>query len=74
MLMNMKDLLAVASEHNFAIPAFNVSHYTMFKHIMEALTVHIFHLKKISQDVKKYVQLLTQLTYQLKVNLEQSVH
>ena len=36
MLMNMKDLLAVASEHNFAIPAFNVSHYTMFKHIMEA--------------------------------------
>lgn len=36
MLLNMKDLLEVASEHNFAIPAFNVSHYAMFKGIMEA--------------------------------------
>lgn len=36
MLMNMKDLLAVANENNFAIPAFNVSHYAMFKRIMEA--------------------------------------
>ena len=24
MLMNMKELLAVANEHNFAIPAFNI--------------------------------------------------
>lgn len=36
MLMNMKDLLAVAKEHNFAIPAFNISDYNMFNGIMEA--------------------------------------
>jgi fructose-bisphosphate aldolase class II len=36
MLMNMKDLLAVANEHNFAIPAFNISDYNMFNGVMEA--------------------------------------
>lgn len=36
MLMNMKDLLKVANEHNFAIPAFNVSDYSMFIGIMES--------------------------------------
>lgn len=36
MLMNMKDLLAVANEHNFAVPAFNISDYNMFNGIMEA--------------------------------------
>ncbi len=36
MLMNMKDLLAVANEHNFAIPAFNISDYNMFNGIIEA--------------------------------------
>ena len=35
MLMNMKDLLAVANEHNFAVPAFNISDYNMFNGIME---------------------------------------
>lgn len=35
MLMNMKDLLAVANDHNFAVPAFNVSDYSMFKGLME---------------------------------------
>lgn len=35
MLMNMKELLAVANEHNFAVPAFNISHWGMFKGIME---------------------------------------
>ena len=34
--MNMKDLLAVANEHNFAVPAFNISDYNMFNGIMEA--------------------------------------
>ena len=29
MLMNMKDLLAVANEHKFAVPAFNISDYSM---------------------------------------------
>ncbi|MDE7037770.1 MAG: class II fructose-bisphosphate aldolase, partial [Lachnospiraceae bacterium] len=36
MLMNMKDLLATANEHNFAVPAFNISEYSMFNGIMEA--------------------------------------
>ena len=36
MLMNMKDLLAVANEHNFAVPAFNISDYIMFNGIIEA--------------------------------------
>ncbi len=36
MLMNMKQLLAVANEHNFAVPAFNISDYNMFNGIIEA--------------------------------------
>ncbi|MCU6761777.1 Fructose-bisphosphate aldolase [uncultured Roseburia sp.] len=36
MLMNMKDLLAVANKNNFAVPAFNISDYNMFNGIMEA--------------------------------------
>lgn len=35
MLMNMKDLLKVANENNFAIPAFNISDYSMFIGIMD---------------------------------------
>ena len=35
MLMNMKELLAVANEHRFAVPAFNISDYNMFNGIME---------------------------------------
>ena len=35
MLMNMKDLLAVANEKGFAVPAFNISSYAMFNGIME---------------------------------------
>ena len=36
MLMNMKELLAVANKNNFAVPAFNISDYNMFNGIMEA--------------------------------------
>ena len=36
MLMNMKELLAVANENHFAVPAFNISDYNMFNGIMEA--------------------------------------
>ncbi len=36
MLMNMKDLLAVANKNNFAVPAFNISDYNMFNGIIEA--------------------------------------
>lgn len=35
MLMNMKDLLAVANEHNFAVPAFNVSSNMILKGVMQ---------------------------------------
>lgn len=33
--MNMKDILAVAKENKFAIPAFNISDYSMFLGIMD---------------------------------------
>ncbi|MDC7288204.1 ketose-bisphosphate aldolase [Blautia schinkii] len=36
MLMNMKDLLEVANKNYFAVPAFNVSDYSMFIGIMES--------------------------------------
>ena len=36
MLLNMKDLLAVANKNNFAVPAFNIADYNMFNGIMEA--------------------------------------
>ncbi|WP_323703265.1 ketose-bisphosphate aldolase [Mammaliicoccus sp. Dog046] len=35
MLYNMKDLLKVANEHQFAVPAFNISSFDMLKSIME---------------------------------------
>ena len=35
MLMNMKEILAVAKEHRFAIPAFNISSWAMFTGIMD---------------------------------------
>ncbi len=35
MLMNMNEILAVAKEHKFAIPAFNISEWSMFKGIMD---------------------------------------
>lgn len=36
MLMNMKDLLAVAHAHNFAIPAFNISSNMLLRGVIEA--------------------------------------
>ena len=35
MLMNMKEILKTAKEHKFAIPAFNISDYSMFLGIMD---------------------------------------
>jgi fructose-bisphosphate aldolase class II len=35
MLRNMKDLLKIANENNFAVPAFNISDYSMFEKIMD---------------------------------------
>lgn len=36
MLLNMRDLLAVANKNNFAVPAFNISDYSMLNGIFEA--------------------------------------
>lgn len=36
MLMNMRDILAVANKNNFAVPAFNISDYSMMNGIFEA--------------------------------------
>lgn len=35
MLMNMRELLKTANKNNFAVPAFNVADYSMFKGLME---------------------------------------
>ena len=35
MLMNMKDLLAVANQHNFAVPAFNIGTGQILKKVLE---------------------------------------
>ena len=35
MLYNMKEILSVAKEHKFAIPAFNVADWSMFLGIMD---------------------------------------
>ena len=62
MLMNMKELLAVANKHNFAVPAFNISDYNMFNGIMEAaeeknapviIAIHPDELSHISTEVVK---------------------
>ncbi len=60
MLLNMKELLEVANENNFAVPAFNISSYAMFNGIMEAseeknapviIAVHPDELSHIGTDV-----------------------
>lgn len=64
MLMNMKELLAVANEHYFAVPAFNISHWGMFKGIMEIteelnaptiIEIHPDELRHIGPDFVKGV-------------------
>ena len=60
MLMNMKDLLAVANANYFAVPAFNISDYNMFNGIMEAceeknapviIAIHPDELSHISDEM-----------------------
>lgn len=60
MLMNMKDLLSVANEHHFAVPAFNISSYAMFNGIMAVceekrapviIAIHPDELSHIGTDV-----------------------
>lgn len=59
MLMNMKDLLAAANKHYFAVPAFNISDWSMLKGIMEVteelnapviLAIHPDELAHVSTD------------------------
>jgi fructose-bisphosphate aldolase class II len=65
MLLNMKDLLAVANKHNFAVPAFNISSYAMFNGIMEAseeknapviIAIHPDELKHIGVDMLQAIR------------------
>ncbi len=60
MLMNGKKLLDVANEHNFAVPAFNISDYAMLNGIMEIseerrapviLAIHPDELSHLGADV-----------------------
>ena len=60
MLMNGKKLLDVANEHNFAVPAFNISDYAMLNGVMEIseerrapviLAIHPDELSHIGADV-----------------------
>ncbi|MEF9941912.1 MAG: ketose-bisphosphate aldolase [Lachnospiraceae bacterium] len=60
MLMNMKELLAVANENDFAVPAFNISDYNMFNGIMETaeeknapviIAIHPDELSHISSEM-----------------------
>lgn len=62
MLMNMKELLDVANENNFAVPAFNISDYNMFNGVMEAceeknapviISIHPDELSHITTEMVK---------------------
>lgn len=64
MLMNMKSLLAVANEHNFAVPAFNISDYSMLNGVLDAckelkapviIAIHPDELKFIGVEVVKSI-------------------
>ena len=62
MLMNMADLLAVANKNYFAVPAFNISDYSMLNGIFEAseeknapliIAIHPDELKFIGVEMVK---------------------
>ena len=64
MLMNMKHLLAVANEHKFAVPAFNISDYSMMNGIFEAseekqapviIAIHPDELKHTGTEIVKAI-------------------
>ena len=64
MLMNMKDLLAVANEHKFAVAAFNISDYSMMNGIFEAseekqapviIAIHPDELKHTGTEIVKAI-------------------
>lgn len=60
MLMNMKEILKVANENYFAVPAFNISDYSMFEAVMKTvedtnspviIEVHPVELKFMGTDL-----------------------
>ena len=62
--MNMKDLLAGANEHKFAVPAFNISDYSMMNGIFEAseekqapviIAIHPDELKHTGTEIVKAI-------------------
>ena len=64
MLMNKKALLAVANEHKFAVPAFNISDYSMMNGIFEAseekqapviIAIHPDELKHTGTEIVKAI-------------------
>ena len=80
MLMNMKELLAVANEYNFAVPAFNISDYNMFNGIIEAceeknapviIAIHPDELKHTKTEmVKGIIERLHKATVPAVVHLD----
>jgi len=65
MLMNMSELLKVANENYFAVPAFNIADYSMFNGIMEIceeaqapviIAIHPDELSHVGADMLKAVR------------------
>ncbi|RAK12576.1 fructose-bisphosphate aldolase class II [Halanaerobium saccharolyticum] len=73
MLMNMKDLLKVANEHNFAVPAFNISDYAMLNGIFEAVeekqapVIIAIHPDELSHTKPEIVKAITEKANKTKV-------
>ena len=65
MIVNMKELLAVANDNYFAVPAFNIADYSMFNGIMEVceeanapviIAIHPDELEHVGVDFLKAVR------------------
>jgi len=73
MLMNMKDLLKVANEHNFAVPAFNISDYAMLNGIFEAIeekqspVIIAIHPDELSHTKPEIIKAITEKANKTKV-------
>lgn len=78
MLLNMKDLLKVAKENKFAVPAFNISDYSMFLGVMKTceqlnapviIEIHPDELSFIGCDLVKAIQ-----SYAYKTSIPVCIH
>ena len=80
MLMNMKDLLAVARANDFAVPAFNISSNMLLKGVMEAseelqspviLAIHPDELSFVTPEFVAYaVEAATKATVPVCIHLD----